>query len=696
LISRRRSFAIVAAASAVVGAQPAAPLAAAEKVPAVVLSPKTAESAPVIEAPIAEVTVFSDRARVRRRGHATGKAGIEIVHFPSLPGAVFLDTVRVSTTGGRVLRVEATPVQRERLSIAQAAKLLDELDAANDRLTEMDDRRATDDWEVGFLRALSPAPPVPEDKREGRKNLVADVGSWWKALDFIGERARTAGTRLLKLDGDRRELAKDRDRLLADIQLLNQGGFSDRVVDVVAIVDLTRAGAELELEYFVPGARWKPAYDLHYASARGQIRVETAAVVEQATGEDWTDVALSLSTAMPGRGIDLPELLTWTLGERSEFVPQLRARSAPPVEPPLPVPGPSRAAETTKAIDAEVVQMRLAQASGTADYQGRMADLERSVEETKEAIRRPTRRMSKAMPPPPPSPSPVSSAAPAAPAAMPPSEAEPQGYEMDEAEAPARTFGGRKSPLASAPAIRRNKSAPSATPVPLELDDMTAPARGPVLSDPYLPALSAGGLDYVYQAPTKATIPSSNKQARIPLASQTFKASAFHEATPALAPTAFLRARVRNDGKRPLLRGPATIFGDGELVGVGEIQTTGPGGDIEFPLGADQDVKLVRQIVPSTKTTGVIMKAEETVYDVKIQVGNYKKQKITVEIVDQIPRSRKDKVEVKLLGIQPAATSAPDADGVIRWRLDLAPGATQTLQLRYQITRPKDWQLYQN
>src|SRR5678815_2132811 len=149
-----------------VGAQPVAPAVAAEKVPAVVLSPKTAESAPVIEAPIAEVTVFSDRARVRRRGHATGKAGIEIVHFPSLPGAVFLDTVRVSTTGGRVLRVEATPVQRERLSIAQAAKLLDELDAANDRLTEMDDRRATDDWEVGFLRALSPAPPASEEKRD--------------------------------------------------------------------------------------------------------------------------------------------------------------------------------------------------------------------------------------------------------------------------------------------------------------------------------------------------------------------------------------------------------------------------------------------------------------------------------------------------------------------------------------------------
>jgi uncharacterized protein (TIGR02231 family) len=226
--------------------------------------------------------------------------------------------------------------------------------------------------------------------------------------------------------------------------------------------------------------------------------------------------------------------------------------------------------------------------------------------------------------------------------------------------------------------------------------DATSPARGPALTDPYLPAVSAGGLDYVYQAPTKATIASSSKQVRIPLASQTFQAAVFYEATPALAPTAFLRARVRNDGKRPLLRGPATIFGDGELVGVGEIQTTGPGGDIEFPLGADQDVKLVRQVVPSTKTTGMIMKSDETIYDVQIQVANYKKQKITVEIADQVPRTQRDKVQVQLLGVQPAATGQPDADGVIKWRVDLAPGATQTLKLGYRITRPKDWQLFQN
>ena len=713
--ARRRPLALVAAATALIAAQPVPPAAGqtrGEKVPGVVMSPRTAEGAAMVDARIAEVTVFSDRARVRRRGRAAGKAGIEVVRFPSLPGAVFLDTVRVSSTGGRVLRVEATPVERERTSIAQAAELLDALDAVDDRLVEIEDRRAVEDWEVGFLRALRPAAPVPEDKREGRKNLVVDAPSWWKALDFLGLRTRGASERLVKIDSDQREAIKERERIVADVQALNRGGFSDRVVDVVAIVDGTggpKLGAELELEYFVPGARWKPAYDLHYASARGQIRVETAAVVEQTTGEDWTDTVLLLSTAMPGRGIDLPELLTWTLGEKSEFIPQLRPRRAPPAETPLPVPAARSSAADSAALDAEMVRARLAQAIATEGggdrFRAQQAEAQKNAEIYQEQSRRV--RLRKVMQddatlggraaPARSAPSASSAGAPPAMAPAPAPPPPPREQEMDMHDAEAKPSNLSWQDIVVVPRSNKMGSARAyRVPMGLPLVDATAPSRGPVLSDPYLPAVSAGGLDYVYQSPTRATIASSSKQVRIPLASQTFQASTFHEATPALAPTAFLRARVRNDGKRPLLRGPVTIFGDGELVGVGEIQTTGPGGDIELPLGADQDVKLVRQVVPSTKTTGVIMKADETTYDVQIQVANYKKQKVTVEIADQVPRSPRDKVEVKLLGVQPAATGAPDADGVIKWRVDLAPGATQTLKLSYRITRPKDWQLYQN
>ena len=148
-------------------------------------------------------------------------------------------------------------------------------------------------------------------------------------------------------------------------------------------------------------------------------------------------------------------------------------------------------------------------------------------------------------------------------------------------------------------------------------------------------------------------------------------------------------------GLDPVLRGPVSIFGDGEFVAVGEIQTTGPGGEIELPLGADANVRIERTVVPNTKTTGLILKSDETSYDVVVQVANYKKQKVTIEIVDQIPRSKSDKIEVKLLGAQPAAVGASDADGVVRWRLQLAPGATQTVKLSYRISRPRNWQLNQ-
>jgi hypothetical protein len=679
----RRVDVLLAFALAVAAATqaPAARAAGGPPVPEVVVDVEAIDAAPRVEAPIVEVTVYSDRARVRRRGRAALKPGARVVRFPDLPGATFLDTVRLSASGARVLRVVAAPVERERLAIDQAKKLLDELDAVDDLLAEIDDRSARDDWMASITSRLTPAAPVPEDKREGRKPLAVDVPSWIKALDFLGERVTAIRTRLVRIADERRELVERRERVRADLAALNQGGLSTRTVEVTAVLDVPGGGgaADVQLEYFVPGARWKPAYDLHFTSARGQLRVETSAMVEQATGEDWERATLHLSTAMPGRGIDLPELLTWTLGERSDFVP--RPRPKPAAQPPAPMvsgqPQSPSALPAKRAIEVEIVRERLARVTSVEGELGKagapMADLAPEVSRPRVAT---GRRMAK------------KSYASGAPAAAPMDMAESEeAMPMPMLPMPASTMVVSRSSAES--------SRVPGTTVPLALFDTTPARRPPPLGDPYLPAVSSGGLDYVYQAPTPATIPSTGQQIRIPLAGQTFSARVFHEATPALATTAFLRARVRNDGKRPLLRGPATIFGDGELVGVGEIKTTGPGGDVEFPLGADQDIRLVRQIVPSSKTTGIIMKSEETVYDVQIQVGNYKKQPATVEIIDQLPTSRKEKVEVKLLGTDPAPVGPADADGVLRWRVELPAGGTRTLRLRYQIVRPKDWVLFQ-
>ncbi|HLK92475.1 MAG TPA: DUF4139 domain-containing protein, partial [Polyangia bacterium] len=437
-------------------------------------------------------------------------------------------------------------------------------------------------------------------------------------------------------------------------------------------------------------------------------------VVQQATGEDWPEARLSFSTAMPGRGIELPELLTWTLGERSEFVPRPRARAAPPVEPSYPVPT-EPVTDERRALDAAVVRARLAQARNAPPSVGALRAMEmkdvvvqdRALDDLIDAG---LAKSAPASPPPAPA-GPPAGVARAMRLAERPRMQKYQANEAVEAEPASaaseadgeevatrpRTLG-RRSPLASAPAVGKRAGAPPPPParrMPLALYDTPPPSEAPRLSDPYLPAVSAGGFAFVYRAPTLVAVPSTGKEIRIPLASATFGTTAYYQATPALAATAFLHARVRNDGARPLLRGPVAIFGDGELVGVGEIRTTGPSGDIELPMGADQDVRVVRQVVPSTRTTGLMFKSDETTYEVKIQIGNYKKQPVTVEVTDQVPRSWNDKVDVKLLGTDPKPLGDLDLDGTLRFKVDVAAGATRTVTLRYQITRPHDWELYQ-
>lgn len=80
-------------------------------------------------------------------------------------------------------------------------------------------------------------------------------------------------------------------------------------------------GGTLELEYFVAAARWVPSYALHLQGAAGagnagrvQARLILGALVAQATGEDWEDVELVVSTSTLNRACTLPIVQSWRLG----------------------------------------------------------------------------------------------------------------------------------------------------------------------------------------------------------------------------------------------------------------------------------------------------------------------------------------------------------------------------------------------
>jgi uncharacterized protein (TIGR02231 family) len=216
----------------------------------------------------------------------------------------------------------------------------------------------------------------------------------------------------------------------------------------------------------------------------------------------------------------------------------------------------------------------------------------------------------------------------------------------------------------------------------------------PTFGDSFLPAVSAGGFDFVYDAPLRTTVPGDATGLRVPLEVRTAVATTLYEATPALKKTAFLKARVDNGATLPLLAGPATIFVKGTYSGEAQLPTTGPGGTIELPLGADEDIQLTRTVVPQTSSQGFLVGQQDlTDYAVTIEVGNYKKVPITLRLVDVLPKTAVDKIEIKLLSSTPALREPQDGDGLIAWVVDVPAGGTKKVSFTYRIIRPKGWRL---
>src|SRR5262245_33607792 len=82
----------------------------------------------LVDAPITSVTVFSDRARVTRTGHAQVSGSSEKFELPLLGDRVDPDSIRVEVSGAELKRVDIAHVDAEDFPIDEARALLGEIE----------------------------------------------------------------------------------------------------------------------------------------------------------------------------------------------------------------------------------------------------------------------------------------------------------------------------------------------------------------------------------------------------------------------------------------------------------------------------------------------------------------------------------------------------------------------------------------
>ncbi|WP_439957767.1 mucoidy inhibitor MuiA family protein [Micromonospora echinofusca] len=295
-----------------------------------------------IEAPIAGVTVYPDRARITRRGSTRLTAGEHRVRIAPLPLGLRRDSIRVGGRGAAtVLGVDVTVWRQPRSTDGQVSGLEQRRRELADELTEVDDAYEIEEQRGEFLTRLAERAGGTYARALASGDAApTDVATF---TDSVAGQLADSRSRRRGLTRRRTELTEELAVVERHLAAANGKREPDRLAaEVTVSVDADEADLDLELTYLVDGARWQPSYDLRLVD--DTMTVTWFGLVSQDTGEDWPECQLQLSTARPAAATGVPELSPWYLDRVRPVPPPVAMPAAFAGLPPPPAPGAAPAA----------------------------------------------------------------------------------------------------------------------------------------------------------------------------------------------------------------------------------------------------------------------------------------------------------------------------------------------------------------
>jgi uncharacterized protein (TIGR02231 family) len=200
-------------------------------------------------------------------------------------------------------------------------------------------------------------------------------------------------------------------------------------------------------------------------------------------------------------------------------------------------------------------------------------------------------------------------------------------------------------------------------------------------------------LSVEYRLPGKVTVESGERESFLPLFSKRLEGDFSLYAAPRVSSLTYLVCKARAD--KELLAGPMNAYFGGRFVGKTFMAEKRVGEDFQVNLGADREVKVKREVLrDKLKETSWGFEKKNVVRDMayRITVENLKKGPVRMKIVDAVPISKTDRIEVKDLKVTPGASEKAyqGREGVYAWDLDVKAGEKREITVEFTVTYPKD------
>jgi uncharacterized protein (TIGR02231 family) len=532
-----------------------------------------------VDTAIAVVTVYTDQAWVTRRGTIALTGQERSLTLTNLSISLNPESVRVKGTGTIAVRLLGVTTERAYATEPigdRVAQLTTQIQQLEDQRRTLQDGLAALELRRNFIQSLSEK-SVDRFSRglaEQRVNLAQTA----ELLEFVGQQHSDLAGAIAQQNQALRELDKQLKALQQQLQWSKTPRPKESYSVMVRILPDGAGEFHLEVSYTVDRASWQPLYDLRVDTHTKLLQLDYLAEVTQNTGEDWTDVALILSTAKPGLGTLPPKLTPWYVDA--------------PLSPPM-------------LTAAPMMQRSRAKSAGAESY--------------------------------------------------------------DALEVMDSDFVGASY-----------------------LDDAVMSSAPEAYAATVVAATTSndGGI-VTFQIDGNNNIPGDRSPHKITIFNHNYPCKMEYIAIPKLVSFAYLQAVVTNpeDGAT-LLPGQANIFRDEMFMGTTPLDNVAPGQQFKLNLGIDEGLKLERDLVDRKVDKRFMQDKRLITYAYRVLVTNLRDQEATLQLTEQLPVSRNERIKVRL------TRSSPPIElgelGKLEWVLPLKPKATQEVTYQFTVEHPRE------
>jgi len=272
------------------------------------------------------VTVYPDGASVTRVITLDLPAGDTTLVARDFPLGLDVSSLRVEGEAATKMVIGAIDAKPPRTTPPVNLPEIDKrIEALKDERVNLEDAVAAAAARRKFAERFAEASPAGL----GEKGEARPIAEWRTAFAAVSEEVASADAAIREAERKQRDIDREIARLEQDRAAKPPSKLEVRI----DLASTAPARATLKVTYAVRHARWMPLYDARLDTGakdrKPALELVRRAEITQTTGEDWSNIALVVSTVRMARGGSAPDLSSLIVQYPPSLQPLSSAADAP-------------------------------------------------------------------------------------------------------------------------------------------------------------------------------------------------------------------------------------------------------------------------------------------------------------------------------------------------------------------------------